>query len=1042
MTNREYIDQINTFINNFLQQELTKNEYISRDFFDDKELKIKISNVFNSLTLAGMIPELNEEKFDKFYEIAIKEQRYKNKQGMTPSISLTNKNEDEFVWLSKERIEELGWNRDELNTYRTRYLYYLKEIGRSGSYIDETKRSSLEIVKKLGDPKSENAFFTRGLVVGSVQSGKTANFNAVINSAIDVGYDLIIVLSGIMEDLRVQTQKRIEKEVEGKYVSGSNFMGVGNIASFGPLGQYKEVHQIILPTSTETDFKKTIKEADFSLNNKNILICKKNSSVLKNLILWLDNYLNENKDKIEIPFLIVDDEADNASLNNLGHKGREEASTINGHIRSLLALFKKKTYLGYTATPFANVLQDRNEKPLSKWIIDDKGIKKEFEQESSLFPRDFIELLFPPSNYIGAKHFFETRYEDIKKIEPLVALPIDDYLEAFPPRLYSDTDKPTFNFGKGTRATKKADVFPKENSQLPNSLKDAIKCFIISTAIRISREKETFDSKVYQPHNTMLIHISRFTSWQTRTKGLIETYVNELTSSLNNELPSSSSGIYAEFEKIWNKYYAYVMENIWNYLPDEYEDKFLNSKTFKEIKPLLIKSVSDIDVKAINSETKDSLTYSDDKPKKYIAIGGNRLSRGFTLEGLTINYFIRNTNFADTLLQMGRWFGYRPSYIDCCKLFTTVDLLEKFDQTTATIEDLEQKFIEMNKNPNNTPDNYALRVLKHPGVLKLTRPAILKNTKEVNWSYSDHLIQTTKFNIDNKRINNSWEHFLKYIGKIKNKFLIKKDLKGKVDYLEYQIDNINELFNFLQLPNTFYDKSDKKETDYFIELIEYIKLCNEKNKLTKWSIVIKVSGDGNIIKSKDSSLNIDIFKTVRGGFDSNSRWGKELLNNHLFAAGGNSSNILGGGKDMQIRLDSSKIKEVTEEFKSNLFKDLKIKYPNLNDKEIQKKVDKTGAPEKIFRKSMKEEEGLLIIYLMDLEAIFKHKDKEVPELKDLKNSVDTNIPLIGYAIGIPEIDSNIGGNYLESIFYKEEIDIEEEEEVEDDAGEVLNAYDR
>jgi hypothetical protein len=391
---------------------------------------------------------------------------------------------------------------------------------------------------------------------------------------------------------------------------------------------------------------------------------------------------------------------------------------------------------------------------------------------------------------------------------------------------------------------------------------------------------------------------------------------------------------------------------------------------------------------------------------------------------------------------MGRWFGYRPSYIDCCKLFTTVDLLEKFDQTTATIEDLEQKFIEMNKNPNNTPDKYALRVLKHPGVLKLTRPAILKNTKEVNWSYSDHLIQTTKFDIDNKRINNSWEHFLKYIGKIKNKFLIKKDSKGKVDYLEYQIDNINELFNFLQLPNTFYDKSDKKETDYFIELIEYIKLCNEKNKLTKWSIVIKVSGDGNIIKSKDFSLNIDIFKTVRGGFDNNSRWGKELLNNHLFAAGGNSSNILGGGKDMQIRLDSSKIKEVTEEFKSKLFKDLRIKYPNLNDKEIQKKVDKTGAPEKIFRRSMTEEEGLLIIYLMDLEAIFKYKDKEISELKDLRNSVDTNIPLIGYAIGIPEIDSNIGGNYLESIFYKEEIDIEEEEEVEDDVGEVLNAYDR
>jgi hypothetical protein len=104
-----------------------------------------------------------------------------------------------------------------------------------------------------------------------------------------------------MEDLRVQTQKRIEKEVVGKFYNGK-FNDVGEVSSFGSLGTYSNVSQIIIPTSVDTDFKKTIKEADFSLNNKNILVCKKNTSVLKNLILWLDNYLNENKDKIEIPF--------------------------------------------------------------------------------------------------------------------------------------------------------------------------------------------------------------------------------------------------------------------------------------------------------------------------------------------------------------------------------------------------------------------------------------------------------------------------------------------------------------------------------------------------------------------------------------------------------------------------------------------------------------------------------------------------------------------------------------------------------------------
>jgi len=1019
MTNREYIDQINIFINNSFRQKKDENGFVNREFFESEDLKNRIRKTLVTLSDAGAIPTLNEEKFHKFYEIAIKETKHQNQSGMTPSISLSSQDSKNNIWLTPGKIEEVGWNNDELNTYRSRYMQYLKTLGRSIDYIDETKRSSLEIVRKLGNPNSDQAFFTRGLVVGSVQSGKTANFNAVINSSIDIGYDLIIVLSGIMEDLRVQTQKRIEKEVEGKYYNGK-FNGVGEVSSFGTMGTHSNVTQIILPTSVETDFKKTIKEADFSLNNKNILVCKKNTSVLKNLILWLDNYLNENKDKIEIPFLIIDDEADNASLNNLGHKGRKYASIINGHIRSLLALFKKKTYLGYTATPFGNVLQDRNEKASEKWKIIDSGVEKEFDQESSLFPHDFIELLFPPPNYIGAKHFFETRLNDIKKIEPLVPAAVDDYLETFPPRVITETGKPTFKTGKGTRATKKYDPFPPKG-EIPKSLQDAVKCFVISTAIRTSREKEMHQSKLYQPHNTMLIHISRYTTWQTKTKDRIQDYIDDLINSLNNDSPLDKKGIYADFEIIWNKYYAYIMENIWTYLPDNYEDEFLKSKTYIEIKPLLIKAISNVEVKAINSETKDSLIYPEGSAKKYIAIGGNRLSRGFTLEGLTINYFIRNTNFSDTLLQMGRWFGYRPGYIDCCKLFATQDALDKFDQTTVTIEDLEQKFIEMNRDPGNTPDNYSLRVLKHPGVLKITRPSILKNAKEVKWSYSDHLIQTTKFHIENAKITKAWQSFVSHISTIKDKFEIKYDEKGNPDFIEYQIDNVDKLFDFFKLPNTFFDPTDKEKTYYFTNLEEYIKLCRNEGKLTKWSIAIKVSGTGKLLESTVSGLPVDIKKVVRKGQKSG-RWANELLHNQIFAAGGGSSNILGGGKDMQIRLDKHQIVSATKEFKERLLVDYQSKYKNLSKSEIQNKVDKTSVPEKVFRGKMTDEEGVLIIYLLDLQSVFKYANKENPELNALKNSVDTNIPLIGYAIGIPEINSNIGGTYLESTFHQEQDD--------------------
>ena len=1024
MTNRDYIDQLNVYIKSFSTKEKDEKGFIESNFFQSRGLKDKVKNTLESMMNMGVFPKIDDKKFNELYTIAIREVKSNSILGINPSKGLFSKEVEQDLWLTKDKIEKLGWNSAELGNYRNRYMEYLKKIGRADSYIKETERSSLSIVQKLGNPNALKPFYRRGLVVGSVQSGKTANFNAVINSAVDSGYGLIIILSGIMEDLRKQTQLRIEKEVEGKHIHSNVFIGVGDVASFGTLGEYSEVQQVVLPTSIDTDFKKNIKEVDFSLNNKNILVCKKNTSVLKNLLLWLDNYLNENRDKINIPLLIIDDEADNASLNNLGHKGKEYASTINGHIRALLALFNKKTYLGYTATPFGNVLQDRNIKPNEKWIFKDRSETKEFDQESSLFPHDFIELLFPPTNYIGAKHFFETQMNEVKKIDALV-YSVDDYIDVFPSRVFEDTLQPTAQKGRGTRATKSEDPFPPKDV-LPTSLKEAIRCFIISTAIRISREKEMRNTKLFQPHNTMLIHVSRFKFWQIETAKSVQKYIDELELALNNDNPKSVKSIYAQFELTWYKYYADIMENIKGYLPEEYEDEYLTPKTYMEIKKLLISSISDIEVKAINSETKESLDYSDNGAKKYIAIGGNRLSRGFTLEGLTINYFIRNTNFADTLLQMGRWFGYRPGYIDCCKIFSTHEGLSKFDQTTLTIEDLEQKFIEMNRQ-RKTPEEYSLRVLKHPGVLKITRPSILKNTQEVNWSYSDHLIQTTKFHIDKSKIDKAWNSFKSHISSLN--FQIKRDKKGNADYLIYEPDTTKELFKFLNLPHSFYDPTDNAELGYFSNLEEYIKLCNKKNKLRKWSIVIKASGRGSILTKERTGLLIDVKSTVRSGFKEDSRWSNELKEHKMFASGGSSSNILGGGQDMQIRLEEKDIQEVTQKFKEERYQALKIKYPNLTDTEIQKKIGQ--PPEKVFRRKMSQDEGVLIIYLMDLEAIFKYKNKEVESLKELKNSIDTSIPLIGYAIGIPEISSDIGGKYLEYISNEEDNEACDEFDLED-----------
>ena len=376
--------------------------------------KTFIDSLFNTIKIGVIktgeflgLPNVDDTTLFSYFETAKKE--FLSLHPIDPGISHSLTKKGFKSWLSEERNEDISWD------YSERYLKHLSNTGRSAKVIEETRRSSLSILKKMADPKSKTAIYNKGLVVGAVQSGKTGNFNAVINRAIDSGYVLVIVLSGIMEDLRSQTQKRIETDVVGEGTIESSetigAKGVGKIVRFGVSGN-SPIIQVKSITSELKDFGKSTKELDHTLNDKYVLVCKKNVSVLKNLIIWLHNSLEEGKEKHNIPLLILDDEADNASLNNIGSKGREYASKTNGHIRAILELFHIKSYLGYTATPFANVLQDRNEYPENDWEIKYKfkgeDVEKLLKRVDNIFPDDFIELLQPPSNYVGAKQIFET----------------------------------------------------------------------------------------------------------------------------------------------------------------------------------------------------------------------------------------------------------------------------------------------------------------------------------------------------------------------------------------------------------------------------------------------------------------------------------------------------------------------------------------------------------------------------------------------------------------------------------------------------------
>lgn len=1017
-------------------------------------------------------PEIDEVTLKNYFETAKNQYLSVNPIDIDPSNSL---NKSGFrTWLTAERKEEMknSWN------YSERYFTLLEKAGRSEKVIDETKKTSLEILGKMGDPKSREEFYVKGLVVGSVQAGKTQSFNAVINRAIDSGYGLIIVLAGLMEDLRNQTQVRIDGDVIGEGLDVKTdkpvIKGVGEIRKFGMQGD-ASVSQVISVTSAKSDFKKSLLDADFTLNHTNILVCKKNVSVLRNLIVWLHDYLEENRDQHNIPLLILDDEADNASLNNEGKKGREYANKTNGHIRALLALFKRKTYLGYTATPFANILADRNDAPENNWIVKYKvrgqAEEKALQRVDNLFPDDFIVLLNPPSNYVGAKQIFETTKPIDNKAElkiPLVEL-VDDNIEHFPDMVYSpsngelvgvmkiksqnDWDEKIGQFNsyldfadyreyrRQTRSSGTGDGFPRK---LPDSIKESILCFILSIAIRESRKPAMVNSTMFNPHNSMLIHISRYTLWQNSLKDLIDVYIRDLQSSLQLDDPSNPNSIFATFKRIWFKYYSSIIEHVSDYLPKGYDDEFLKPISFETVKNnYLTDAIKGIEVKAVNSSTGDKLVYPKNTPKKYIAIGGNRLSRGFTLEGLSINYFIRSTDYSDALLQMGRWFGYRPGYLDCCKLFITMDSIEKYDLVTRTIEELETEFRKMEEK-DKTPANFILRVKKHPGALKITRPSILRDILEVNWSYQDELEETTKFELRKEKIESV---FLNFKNNIVNKLNFEPYVKQgekDVSFLVAQTD-INGMISILEQENNFgKDRCDS--------MIKFLQRCQTVKKLQNWTIAIKATGRADevkgkgILKKEESNLAINIGMTIRRGpgeTDAAKHYRNQFIYNKLFSASGKSAHIISANQDLSILLTQLQIQDAEREYRDIKKKEYQLKYPDWSVKKVEKEVEKINVPERVYREKMTDQEGLLLIYVLDSYYVFlQEKGKEDPEMKTFveNEGIDLNTPLIGYAIGFPPIEPDPGGVYVHGNYgFEDEEDIEfneEDSELPDDANEI------
>ncbi|EAR26288.1 endonuclease [marine actinobacterium PHSC20C1] len=603
-----------------------------------------------------------------------------------PWYTAERQGENDFYWRAYRGVlERKGWDVDALTNLN---------------------KSTTDIVGRLSDPSAEVGYQTKGLVVGHVQSGKTANFTGIVAKAVDSGYRLIIVLTGTIELLRGQTQRRLDMELVGEEnilegVDRTDETAIRDIDYIGNqdvdwqngkfLKHAVDIHStpgvpaIKRLTTAGKDYRKLRlgRDAlDFRRNGElrnpakpvydpenihsvdaRIAVMKKNTTALKNL---LHDLRNIRADAREIPVLIIDDEADQASVNTVNPRSKKAAaaeskkrSAINKLINDLLNTMPRAQYIGYTATPFANV-----------FISPDDS--------EDVFPKDFIVSLDPSSEYMGGRQF-----HDLFGLDP----------EAKGDASLSNEAA----FVRDLRADGESE--PDEERQ---EIRNAIDAFVLSGGIKKWREAQ--DDGFSYRHHTMLVHESIRVA---EHADLADTF----RSVWNLGGYSSPSGL-ARLRELYHEDFLRVTESRqeWGRLP--MPDTFDDLKAYIGLAVDAITAASDPVVVVNGSKDSDYNAMNFQvAPYWRIMVGGAKLSRGFTVEGLTISYYRRRTAAADTLMQMGRWFGYRPGYNDLVRLYIGRDVLDGkkksydlYDAFTSIIEDEEEFRAQLRKFSELTED--------------------------------------------------------------------------------------------------------------------------------------------------------------------------------------------------------------------------------------------------------------------------------------------------------------------------------------------------
>lgn len=698
-------------------------------------------------------------------------------------------------WVDTRDIDWFHWN-------RLRNFWLAEGKLAPGAILSIDQASHL-ILDKMPPPEIED-FQWMGMIVGNVQAGKTANFTATICRAADAGYRLFIVLSGMLKTLRLQTQRRISKEILGKPGLGGPAMPDGRV--WHPLTADHMEGDFADPGGMKIDL---LQEGQ----TPSIAVIKKNASVMSRLNGWLEDMQLEHPEVIgKLPVMIIDDESDEASIDT----SDGDPSTVNAELRRMLGIFKRRAYLGFTATPYANC------------FIPDDATHPDYGDD--LYPKDFILPLRTPKIYFGSERVFgRAAVWDSKPVNPIdgicVVVPRDQAAALIP---------------SGARGH--VDFQP----EMQASLRRSILSYFLAGAARFHRGES-------QKPCTMLVHISRHRIQHARQA--------ELVGGLQQEVYGRISGgngygeLARELQDIWNND---LRRTIRAMNPSADCD-------FSEVEQHLDDFVSQVDVRVINQDSDDVIDFTVEPALKSIVIGGQNLGRGLTLEGLVTTYFLRESGNLATAMQMQRWCGFRQDIADLIRVYTTKDISDFFNEFLAIEEEMRRELIKFERD-RVTPSEIGMRLRQHPSVPLVPRDKVGAR-RLIGSGYRGRLPQTTVFPMrDFDLFSENFDALSDFL-----RDLAQYDVDWEGEARAVWTDcSPRVVLSFLEKYR--YPTHSGRASFNSKSVVRYINACLDRGELANWTVALcGLQDDANgPIEINDSPLDRDVYRVQRSPVEDGS----------------------------------------------------------------------------------------------------------------------------------------------------------------------------